>query len=335
MVPTPEFPPPFVVERTRSLGFGTGPWRREQLVERWGAPMADKFIAAAKAAGWLISPDRGVYYVPAAQDLMAVSWLSGPARSEWLASRALATASIPYWCLSVWCRDRGLDLGAPIFVTDLGVGSTVKPAGNAPLDRRALRAAAQAAAGRVSSLPFADVLVVVPLMPKPSAEPQLRTVLVPEEPSIESQREVERTVGTAAVALVALGVWALTKGPPPGIGDAMVGFEERETRARGIRYAVGPRIDDEAWIVALLASLGTARIEELVARWRKDRDFPSGADIQRWAGLMGPPQPNRDWKETIQDGPFPYLLVPPPLWTEMGADQAARRFRMLERPGGG
>src|SRR5438552_2110533 len=133
----PEFPPPFVIERTRRLGFGTGPWSRETLVEAWGAPTADKYIADAKAAGWLVSPRRGVYHVPPAQDIMLVAWLPEPARSEFLIARTLAAANVRAWCLSAWCRDQGLALAEPVFVTDLA-RATDPP--RVTLDRRALQA---------------------------------------------------------------------------------------------------------------------------------------------------------------------------------------------------
>lgn len=326
----PEFPPPFVIDRVRSLGYGTGPWQREQLVGRWGAPTADKFIGDAKAAGWLISPLRGIYYVPAAQDLTVVSWLPEPARSEFLVSRTLSAARIPYWCLSAWARERGLEMGQPAFVTDLGVrdASSRRPSGKAS-DRKLLRETARAVAQGLTSVPFLENLVIVPLLPPTSDDALVREVLVPEDASNELRRKRERTLGEPAVQLVDLAFSLLLSRPPDPARAAEV-LNEMERKQRGIRYAVGPRVDDAAWAVALLASLGTPRIEELVTAQMSKTRPPDGGSVQRWAGLIGPPQPNTAWKEALTEGPFPYLLAPPFLWSEMGADQAARRFRMLD-----
>lgn len=325
----PEFPPPFVTDRVRSLGYGTGPWQREQLVERWGAPTADKFIGDAKAAGWLISPFRGIYYVPAAQDLTVVSWLPEPARSEFLVSRTLTAARIPSWCLSAWARERGLEMGQPVFVTDLGVRDASRrlPAGKAS-GRKALRETARAVAQGLPSVPFLESLVIVPLMPPASDSALVREVLVPEDPSMETRRQNAQNIGKTAAALADLAFSSLLSQRPDPAG-AMEGVNE-ERKQRGIRYAVGRGVDDAAWIVAVLASLGTPRIEELVATQMDKTRPPDGGSVQRWAGLIGPPQPSTAWKEAVAQGPFPYLLVPPFLWSEMGADQAARRFRMLD-----
>lgn len=336
MAPPPEFPPPFVIERTRSLGFGTGPWRREDLVRVWGEPTADKFVADAKAAGWLVSPYRGTYHVPAAQDLMLVSWLPEPSRLEFLVSRTLSSAGVRYWCLSDWARARGLDLGAPVFVTDLTT-SKAPPEVTPTADRKALRAAVVLAAERLGTLPYLENLLIVPQVPALDNRPSLRLALVPEDLAVEDRRKSLNMLSTAGIGAIGTLVWLFTKEYPrefADIGSLVRELEDQEKQARGIAYSLGAPVVDFDWIAAVLLSLGTARIEEFLATWRKsERLAPTG--IQRWAGLIGPPQPNENWKEAIRNGPFPFLLVPPTLWQQMGADQASRRFRILSSFGGG
>lgn len=336
MAPAPEFPAPFVIERTRTLGFGTGPWTREQLVERWGTPTADKFIGEAKAAGWLVTPYRGTYFVPAAQDLMVVSWLPEPARAEFLVSRTLASADLPFWCLSEWCRRNGLELGAPVFVTDLGAAEAAGGEGPRQLrDRKAARDAARKAATTRLTLPFLDNLLIVPLMPGMEVRKEPAVSLVPEPAETVATRRTRQVATQGIIALIGLASYALTKEAPVGLDETLQERGSMEKTARGIAFSVGPAVSDPSWTVALLAALGTPRIEELVSRLLREKKAPDLAKVQRWAGWFGPPQPVAGWKEAIQSGPFPFLLVPPALWSEMGADQAARRFRMLERVGGG
>jgi hypothetical protein len=326
-VAPPEFPPPFVIERTRTLGFGTGPWTRDRLVDAWGAPTADKYIGEAKAAGWLVSPSRGVYHVPSAQDIMLVSWLAEPARSEFLISRTLSAANIRAWCMSAWCRDNGLDFAEPVFVTDL---SQPTQASRAAPDRRNLQAVAAQLAAKRTTIPFLDNLLIVPAVPTLSA-PIPRVALVPEAEEALDRRRVETQVGQAAMAIAGLILYAVDKSPPDDILAEFGKLQSREAAARGIPYAVDGAIPDDAWITALLASIGTSRIEELVTKKLRPKMKGRGEQIQRWASLLGPPQPVAMWNDTLRNGPFPYLLVPPSLWSEMGADQAARRYKMLEQ----
>lgn len=325
----PEFPPPFVVERTRALGFGTGPWAREQLVEAWGAPTADKYIAEAKSAGWLVSPSRGVYHVPIARDVMVVSWLTEPARSEFLVARALAAADVRAWCLSAWLRDRGLMLPEPVFVTDL-TPLDAKP--RAPFDRRALKSAAEVAAKRTSP-PFLENLLIVPLLPA-SGPPAFRVELVPEAPEALQRRRMETTLAQLGLGIGGLLAYAIDEEWPREVSSELAKVRAREADSRGIPYAVDGALADLAWVAALLASLGTARVEEFVERRLRASLNGRRDEIQRWASLIGPPQPSSSWRETLANGPFPFLLAPPSLWSDMGADQAARRFRMLDRLAG-
>ncbi len=320
----PEFPPPFVIERTRALGFGTGPWTRDRLVQAWGAHTSDKYIGEAKAAGWLVSPSRGVYHVPAAQDIMLVSWLPEPARSEFLISRTLAAAGLRCWCLSAWSRDNGLAFAKPIFVTDL----TSAPRGQ--LDRRTLQASAASLAAPRSAIPFLDNLLIVPVLP-PESAPVPRIAMVPESSEALDRRRMEPQLGQAGLGIAGLILDAIERDLPADLVSEFKKLQGREAAARGIPYAVDGVMTDDAWITALLASIGTSRIEELVSKVLHPKMKGRTDEIQRWAGLIGPPQPISSWKETLQQGPFPYLLVPPSLWSEMGADQAARRYRMLDR----
>jgi hypothetical protein len=332
----PDFPSPSVIQRIQGLGYGSGPWSRETLVRWLGEANAEKFITEAKSKGWLISPYRGTFYVPAAQDLAVVSWLPEPARTEFLVSRTLVAADIPYWCLSAWCREEGLEFNQAVFVTDLDLRSSPVNTN----DRKALWAEARKRAGSQRPLPFLENLVIVPRMPPPSDEVQVRVTLVPEVEAVPLRRQKERMTGQAAegiAGLVGLGASLLMDKVPEKLPDAMFSasgeLESMERRARGVSYAVGPAISDRAWIIALLACLGTPRIEEMIERLLRDASQEEKDAVIRWAAWFGPPQPNAGWKEAIPKGPFPYLFVPPVLWAEMGADQAARRFRMLQRLG--
>lgn len=329
MVAPPDFPAPFVIERTRSLGFGSGPWSREQLVDTWGAPSADKFISESKAAGWLVSPARGVYHVPSAQDLMLVSWLPEPARLEFLISRTLAASGLRFWCLSAWCRERGLEFAEPVFVTDLTEPTPTLAGAFKPV-RRDLRTQAAAIASKRATLPFLENLLIVPSMPQVT-QPVPRVALVPEAADVVDRRRRETQLTQVGFGLAALIMYAIDKDVPSELATEFQKLEAREGSTRGIPYAVDGAVADDAWITALLASIGTSRIEELVTKKLRPTMQGRAEAIQRWASTFGPPQPVMSWNQTLREGPFPYLLVPPSIWSEMGADQAARRYRMLEQ----
>src|SRR2546427_8953545 len=115
----PIFPPRAVIDRVLELGFLSGAWRRQELADRWGDSVANKFIQDAKEFGWLVSPFANEFYVPPAQDLMVVCWLPQPQRQEFVISRTLAATRLRYWCLSSWMRELGLEFREPLFVTDL------------------------------------------------------------------------------------------------------------------------------------------------------------------------------------------------------------------------
>lgn len=318
----PSFPAPFIIERARALGFGTGPWTRDRLLEAWGAPTADKFISEAKSAGWLVSPSRGVYHVPSAQDVMLVSWLPEPVRQEFLISRTLAAANVRSWCLSAWCRDQGLNVAEPVFVTDL----TEEPPFVSPFMRRDAQARAAKAAQLRANVPFIENLLIVPAMPAVT-NPVARMALVPESDEALERGRRETAITRAGLGLAGIILYAFDKEAPSTIFTEHKKLEGKDAAARGIPYAVDGRLKDETWIVALLASIGTSRIEELVTKRLKPKMSGRADAIQRWASMFGPPQPVAAWKETLRNGPFPYLLVPPSIWAEMGADQAARRYR--------
>jgi len=324
----PSFPPPFLVDRVRELGYGTGPWIREQLVQRWGAPMADKFILEGKAEGWIVSPNRGTYFVPSAQDLMVVGWLPEPDRDEFLTSRYLFARGVRFWCVSAWTRERGLELGGPLFVTDLRARGTKEDASPAGTDRKRLQAELVARSAVVSSLPFLESVVIVPRLPAQTDRPQAQVALMPEDVKA-SARRVNQEVIAGVIGMI---LEAATKQSPAQ--TELKALLDGGKRARAIPYTLGPDVDDSAWVVAFLASLGIPRVEEFLAQLLRRKDFTVNKDtVQRWASLIGPPQPNENWPDVIRQGPFPFLLVPKMLWSAMGADQASRRYRILDRLG--
>lgn len=341
--PTPSFPTPFVTEKVYQLGYGTGPWPRDRFVELWGAPSADKFVRDAKETGWLVSPERGVYYVPPAVDLMTVSWLGPALRKEYQIARTLGSRELKFWCLSAWCREQGLDLGGPIFVTDLsrGTGSTIREPAPTPVRRDGKqhqvyrpaplaerRGAARERAKRTGHLPFLDNLLIVPEMPTLHHPPERKLFLAPVSPEAEDTAQMEQTLMGGVSSLIALGAGLITKAwSGMQLVEDVLQYREK---ARGIPYALGPDLHDHDWILALLAALGIARAEELALRLAKKGPVDQ-MKVKRDVALLGPPEPNSDWASTITEGPFPYLLVPPLLWRQMGADQAARRARTLDR----
>lgn len=328
----PTFPPPFVVDRVRQLGFGSGPWTREQIVARMGgiSTTADKFIFDAKQTGWLVSPSRGMYRVPPAQDLMVVGWLPAAHREEFLIARNLAAANLNYWCFSAWCRRQGLDLGAPIFITDLAPPGQARD--NETQDLRAWIKRARDRAASRGTLPFPEALLIVPQMPSLGALPTPEFALVPEDPDTESRKRRERDMARSVSGLVSMAMMALRKEAPDS-DEVLQDLETQDVESRGIPFTLGPRLKDANWAVAVLAALGTARTEEFVTRYANEHSEIRRTLVQQWAQLIGPPQPNDNWKNAILDGPFPFMLVPPPLWKQMGADQASRRFRTLSKLG--
>jgi hypothetical protein len=169
-------------------------------------------------------------------------------------------------------------------------------------------------------------------MPQLKDPTTVEFVLAPEASDVEARRRGARTAPRFATGIVqVLEVMRQNEKPRP---DPLSDAEAEQLRARGIPYSLGPVVDEKEWMVALLAALGTARLEEFIRENASKAPQLDVNRIQRWAGLIGPPQPNDRWRETIKEGPFPYLLVPPSLWEQMGADQASRRFRMLAAVGG-
>lgn len=322
----PTFPPPFLIDRIQQLGYATGPWRREDLVALWSEPMADKFIRDAKNAGWLVSPERGIYFVPSAMDLMTVNWLPPTIRSEVLVSRTLAAANLRYWCLSGMCREHGLDMGGPLFVTDLSSLDEQQE------DLRSLGPSSASSRKRAASrqtVPWLDALIFIPALPQMVRPNVLEKYELPASPEVEGRRERMSHENTRANMVATFMVETAPEARNPA------DFPRIRRDARSIPYTTGPTTNDQAWVVALLASLGIARADELAVKLAKSAPELDRRDVQRHANMIGPPQPNKDWKKTMTEGPFPFLLVPPVLWGQMGADQASRRARALDHMVGG
>lgn len=321
----PSFPPDSVVAKALDLGFGSGPWDRAELSARWSESSANKFISDAKSFGWLISPFQNEFYVPPARDLSVVGWLPGFERQEFIVSRTLAALGVRYWCLSAWARARGLVFPQPLFVTDLGslpTGIPTPPPEVTPPPESRLKQAVGRRASSWGRLPYLDSLIIVPEVPQTSrfARPT-RTVLT---------RGFPQKTGVKT--------WILEEdwkdAPDPEVG------------VRAIQYPLSPDVDDVAWVVALLFSLGLPRIDEVLEetlrealveeprlkdrlrRRQKKPPAPLGRRIEQWAGLLSPPRPNDAWRELVAPGP-PYLLVPPELAADIATGAWARRFADL------
>lgn len=327
MVPlpgVPSFPSEGVAAKALELGFGSGPWSRAEMAERWSESSANRFISEAKGAGWLISPFRDEFYVLPARDLAVVGWLPSFEREEFVVSRMLAALGVRYWCLSEWARQRGLLFPQPLFVSDLA--PLPDPLNFPPpmLDAPSAVGLSQEALRRVSSwgrLPFLDNLIIVPVVPQTRRSARVARTVLP--------------VGGSG----RLG--ATTWGLEAGTG------EDAATSLRVVPYALAPDVDDPAWIAALLFSLGLPRADELLESTlreaaredpalrrrasRKGRAPPVLARrFERWAATFAAPAKNDAWRSTLSRG-APFLLVPEGVAAEIGASEKARRFEDLRQ----
>lgn len=350
----PTFPPSSVVKRTNELGFGTGPWEKSELAKMWGENVASKFVAEARASGWLVSPFRGQFYVPAAQDLMTVGWLPNFERQEFIISRTLAACGVRSWCLSAWARGCGLEFPQPLFVTDLtprpenpiSSGKGFLPASTTI---QASREISRQVAQRLSQIPFLDNVIVVPRLPQASpfgVASVTRLGVAPKKPVAE---DVLFTLESDILG---------TPTRPP------------ELRAREISYILSAPISDDAWVVALLATLGLPRMAEIIpdlvrsavmreqaAKSKEPTDYFEGGRLvgyenrlssapprepgyfesqdflrrlENKAGALGQPEPNDRWSQIVCSQQFAYLLVPPALWQEIQATKSSERFTWLD-----
>jgi len=319
----PSFPPPALVAKVLELGPGSGPWSRSELAARWGESSANKFIAEAKDAGWVVAPVTNAFYVPPARDLMTVNWLTGIAKQEFVLARTLAAGGFRCWCLSSWARRVGIETDKPLFVTDLSTPpertSTIQskappPASIAERNRHV--------AERIRTLPFLGNVILVPFLPQ------------------------SRWIGEEEIAVVGPGVTTTTQSPSWILGSPAKQEPSSPSTRPGdearLSYPLAPAPDDPAWILALLAALGLARFNEVLPALTKKEALdepplrrlvriPLGERIRNWGGLFSPPEPNANWRTAFQSGRSQYLLVPEWLWKESASLSNARRFQDLSR----
>lgn len=321
----PSFPPPAVVDKALELGPGSGPWSRSELAVRWGESSANKFIAEAKAAGWLVAPINNTFYVPPARDLVIVNWLSGVARQEFLLSRAMAAAGFRSWCFSSWSRALGIETAEALFVTDLGPlppprdgtakASTLPPARTIADRNRDL-------ANRLSALPFLENVVLAPWLPQ------------------SDRRGEETVVELPGVALKKpnLPNWILDPPNSAPYPANKITLPAPDIDARRIQFPLTPVVDDVAWAVALLAALGlprfNERIKEVFRREAKREplrsrlsNVPFAERIKNWTGIFAPPEPNSGWRTVFLSGRTQYLLVPQWMWEQSASLSNAQRFQ--------
>lgn len=328
----PSFPPPTLVERALELGFGSGPWTRTELERRWGDSLANKFIQDGKDAGWIVSPFRDTFYVPPAQDLMVVGWLSGLARQEFIISRQLIAAGFRCWCLSSWARTQNLDFNQPLFVTDL---APVPPIGPRKRDEfetepppvAELKRRNRDRAATLRRLPFLDDLIMVPELPQTSRLGSPTYTLLP--------RGIPSKIPSAT--------WLTDESPlEASLPKLQMGAGRAQMAAvdsRRIRYSLTAPVDDPAWIAALLAALNLPRVWETLPRIAKRlqgleqmRERPTKdffKRVQGWASIFGPPESNEGWSKVLANERYPYLLVPTKLWSEVSSTAASQRFEEL------
>lgn len=306
----PASPASAIRTKIAELGYGSGPWSRAELAERWGDASANKLIAEAKDAGWLLAPFRDQYFVPAASDLMTVSWLPSLQRREFVISRTLAASGLRAWSLSAWASTEGLLFSEPIFVTDLSLATPPPPKsarepGRAPA---ALAAQARDRAEKIKSVPFLENLVIVPVLGKLGAGWERSRLRLPSR----SKKSATKAVTAAP-------------GPGPASPDV-------------IEYEVTRQLQDKAWLFAFLTALNIPRAREqlrklaeaevgVLSTFRQSRPLKDVMDrALRWAGSFGPASPNENWQAVLQSGVAPYLLVPPMIWDESLSLASSRMF---------
>lgn len=311
----PVMPTPAVRNRITSLGYGSGPWERPDLIAKWGKAVTGKTIQEAKDLGWLVSPYQGQYFVPSARDLMVAAWLPPAQRVELVASRTLAKSGMRYWCLSAWARSQGLLFSDPIFVTDLSpAGGGVPAEPGADFSLAELGERARALSKSLRRVPFASNTIIVTALGKLSAQRMTARVNLP----APARRLQKREIDPGALALS-------DDEPAPWV----------------IEYDVSRQLDDKAWLIAFLNALRLPRILEGMRKLAKqeiDREeegegiMYSEDLIERassWAAFFAPPSPNENWKSVLASGSVPYLLVPPSLWDETISLSASRAYDEL------
>lgn len=282
---------------------------RSELARRWGAANANKFIQEAKEFGWLVSPFRGIFYVPPMEDLLVVGSLSDPQRREFLLSRTLAAAGYRFWCLSAWASLRGVELPGPAIVTDLSRGkrdvSQQKAEETGVPSVRAITERNRKIADGLSALPVEESLVLVPYVPRIGGPDVRVPVVVP-----------------AAPARVAEYAW--------------LGAGETANAVRTVTIVMSPGVADSAWIAALLQAIGIPRLRGVLPRLlAEDRGQVKGGAkamldrVRNRMGLFGPPEPNERWGSVLATGQYPYLLVPPALWKEVIDTSFSMRYQSV------
>lgn len=311
----PSLPAPSIRMRIAELGYGSGPWSRVQLGERWGAATANKVIAEAKDAGWLVAPLRDQFFVPAATDLMTVTWLPRAQRREFVISRTLAASRLRFWSLSAWASTEGLLFSEPLFVTDLTLADPAPPAAALEPGRTAPAMAEQSRkrAEGIRSVPCLENVIIVPVLGRLADGWERSRVKLP------GPKKPRAYLGGLAVA---------DPDSPPNV----------------IRYQVTRRMDDTAWLFAFLTALNIPRAREQLRRLAEEEvganskarsRTSKGAAIMdramRWGACFGPPSPNENWQAVLAGGTFPYLLVPNVIWDESLSLASSRVFDDLTK----
>ncbi|MFA5862615.1 MAG: hypothetical protein WDA16_13065 [Candidatus Thermoplasmatota archaeon] len=315
----PSLPAPSIRTRIAELGYGSGPWSRLDLVERWGAATANKLIAEAKDGGWLVAPFRDQYFVPAAADLMVVSWLPPAQRREFVISRTLAASRLRFWSLSAWASTEGLLFSEPLFVTDLSLADPA-PTSTALEPGRPAEAMAEQSRKRaqaIRSVPFIENVIIVPILGRLGDRWERSRVKLPEPKRPRASRSAS----------------------PGGLGVA-----DPKTPPNVIEYQVTRRMDDAAWLFGFLSALNIPRVREPLRRLAEEEvrasstaasRSPKARDIMdramRWGASFGPPSPNENWQDVLASGTFPYLLVPKAIWNESLSFAASRVFDDLTK----
>lgn len=317
-------PSPAIRSRVVELGYGSGPWTRLDLAEKWGDAMANKVLAEAKEAGWLVSPVRGEYYVPPVGDLMVVSWLPPPLRKEFIISRTLAASGLRFWSLSAWASTEGLLFSEPIFVTDL-TRTTPPPSlkdlepGKSP-ERLVERSRERAR--EVRSVPYLENVIIVPVMGRLSDKWERSRARLPTPGRLPGR------------------VQDATRWPPASFGPP----EAEASLPNIIEYQVTRRMEDASWIFAFLTALNIPRARQELRRLAEEEIRDSArrgakkltpAELMdramSWSAYFGPPSLNDNWQAVLESGAFPYLLVPRMIWDESLSLASSRMFEEMTK----
>jgi hypothetical protein len=232
-------------------------------------------------------------------------------------------------------RERGLEFPEPLFVTDLVPVKLPRPSEQRPRQpppsSAEIKERSAKAAKSLKRIPFLSNLVIVPEVPQTSRLAFSARVVIP--------RGISRKPFRYG--------WLLEENPFPEESLSLPeGLRQPDFSGREIKFTLSPRIDDPAWIVALLIALNLPRIQEIlpkIVEREVNRELLTRGDLEgksvqtkrameadflrrvsNWAAFFGQPAPNEGWQNVLSQGTFPFFLVPWRIWNEFSSRASTR-----------